>query len=188
MRNELTFSIPSPPRGARAQKPQEQDALAAEAVRHPAALGRTQLLRELAFSALVLTSFAKSHESYGHRKWLLGLCVPVCGEGGEYETFGAFAADVRLMWTNALNFNSKLRAMHPANPKYVPRLVCEAAERCCGRAGDERGSWLPCRAAWQPAGATRQPAPRAGKPSRAVDRGACAKRLQLILIFNGGKG
>ena len=50
-------------------------------------------------------------------------------ERGEYETFGAFAADVRLMWTNALRFNSPMRDKHPTNPKYVPRLVCEAAER-----------------------------------------------------------
>lgn len=30
---------------------------------------------ELAFSAVVLRSFTKSHESFGYRRWLLGLCV-----------------------------------------------------------------------------------------------------------------
>ena len=93
-------------------------------------------------------------------------------ERGEYETFGDFAADVRLMWTNALNFNSKLRAMHPANPKYVPRLVCEAAERMAPIADE----WLEEAAVDVAARAGRETlervnlAPQAGAPRRAGER------------------
>ena len=38
-------------------------------------LWKDVLEKELAFSALVLRSFTKSHESFGYRRWLLGLCV-----------------------------------------------------------------------------------------------------------------
>ena len=45
-------------------------------------------------------------------------------------------------------------------------MVCEAAERCCGRAGDERGSWLPCRAG----SLLEQPGSRLPEPASQAER------------------
>ena len=50
---------------------------------------RQSLRSELAFSDVVLRSFAKSHESFSHRRWLLHLCIREGGlssDGGGFES------------------------------------------------------------------------------------------------------
>ena len=88
-------------------------------------------------------------------------------ERGEYETFGDFAADVRLMWTNALNFNSVRACTGQPDARAAPRVRGGGTWRPSPTSGSRRGPRARARAARRSA---RQLAPQAGAPRRAGEQ------------------